>query len=235
MTEPLAPPAPAGLWGELRGALELPRLLLRWPQLARAPRGTGGPLMVLPGFGAGDGSTAPLRAYLGWLGHRTRGWGLGPNGGDVEALVPRLEQRVERQADRAGARLALVGWSLGGVLARELARERPDLVSRVVTLGSPVVGGPKYTAVADAYRRRGIDVDEIEARVAERNAEPIRVPVLAIYSRRDAVVSWRACIDEHSPDVEHVEVGATHLGLGFSPEVWRLVARAVAAPRASTA
>jgi len=226
----LSPPPPGGLLRELGGTLELPRLLLRAPELSRAPRGDGAPLLVLPGFGASDGSTALLRGYLRWLGHRARGWGLGVNRGDVPALVPRVIERVEGLSRRRGGPLALVGWSLGGVLAREAARERPELVSRVVTLGSPVVGGPKYTAVADFYRRQGVDLDAIEAEVAARNATPIQVPVLAIYSRRDNVVSWQACIDEHSPGVEHVEVAATHLGLGFSPDVWVRIAQAVAAP-----
>lgn len=230
MPSNLSPPPPGGLWRELSGALELPRLLLRAPELARAPRGRGAPLLVLPGFGASDGSTAPLRGYLRWLGHRPLGWGLGVNRGDVPALIPRVIGRAEALAELRGGPVPLVGWSLGGVLAREAARERPDLVSRVVTLGSPVVGGPKYTTVAGFYRRRGIDLDAIEAEVAARNARPIEVPVLAIYSRRDGVVSWQACIDEHSPDVEHVEVTASHIGLGFSAEVWVRVAGALAVP-----
>jgi pimeloyl-ACP methyl ester carboxylesterase len=91
----------------------------------------------------------------------------------------------------------LIGWSLGGYLAREAARDCPDLVHQVITLRSPVVGGPKYTLVAEAYRRRGIDLDEVEAQVEARNSVPLRTPVVAIYSRNDAVVEWEACIDRH--------------------------------------
>jgi len=120
-----------------------------------------------------------------------------------------------------------VGWSLGGVLAREAARERPELVARVVTLGSPVVGGPKYTAVAGIYRQRGIDLDAVEREIAARERVPIRAPITAIYSRSDAVVAWQACIDRHSPNVEHVEVETSHVGLGFCPEVYRVVARSL--------
>jgi pimeloyl-ACP methyl ester carboxylesterase len=200
------------------------QLLLRAPELARAPRGGGEPVLVLPGFAASDASTAALRSYLRWLGYDARGWGLGTNRGDLPALVPRVIALLEDRAAAARGRVRCVGWSLGGNLAREAARERPDLVERVVTLGTPAVGGPKYTGVARIYRRRGGDLDAIEARVAERERVPIRVPVTAIYSRRDGIVAWQACIDRSSPDVEHVEVSATHLGLGFHPDVYRVVA-----------
>ena len=225
MEEALSPPAPTGVVNEVRGLLELPQLLLRWPRLARQPRGTGAPLLVLPGYGAGDGSTGLLRADLRYLGHDARGWRLGRNGGDVEALVPKVIQRLERLADSRGAPLPVVGWSLGGVIGREAARERPDLVSQIVTLGSPVVGGPKYTLVAEAYRARGVDLDALEAEVEARNRVRLELPITAIYSRSDGVVAWKACLDPWNPQVEHREVGTTHLGLGFSPEVYGLIAR----------
>jgi hypothetical protein len=98
----------------------------------------------------------------------------------------------------------------------------------VITLGSPVVGGPKYTAVAGAYRRQGIDLDAIEAEVAARNRQPLETPVTAVYSRSDGVVAWQACIDRHARNVEHVEVETTHLGLGFSPDVFRIIAERLA-------
>jgi len=207
------------------------QLLLRAPDLARAPRGAGEPVLVLPGFAASDASTLALRSYLRWLGYDARGWGLGTNRGDLRALVPRVIALLSQRAEAARGRVRCVGWSLGGNLAREAARERPDLVERVVTLGTPAVGGPKYTSVAHRYRRRGADLDGIEAQMAERERVPIRVPVTAIYSRRDGVVAWRACIDRSTPDVEHVEVSAAHLGLGFHPEVYRVVADRLARGR----
>ncbi len=230
MTEPIEAPRPAGLVGEVRGAFELPRLLLRAPDLARGPRADGERVLVLPGFGAGDASTGVLRGYLRYLGYRTEGWNLGVNGGDVPELLPRVVERLQELVELEAAPIRLVGWSLGGYLAREAARERPDDVVRVVTLGSPVVGGPKYTTVAAAYRRQGVDLDAIEREVAARDATPLRVPVTAVYSRRDGVVAWRACIDEVSPDVEHVEVTTTHLGLGFSPDVYAILADRLARP-----
>jgi pimeloyl-ACP methyl ester carboxylesterase len=187
-------------------------------------------VLVLPGFGASDASTTVLRATLRGLGHETSGWGLGRNEGDVAALLPRVIERAEQCVALAGLPLALVGWSLGGVLAREVARERPEFVERVITLGSPVVGGPKYTAAGRTYARRGADLDAIERAAAERERVPIRVPITAVYSKRDGVVAWRACIDRSNPDVEHVEVSCTHIGLGIHAEVLAIVARRLAAP-----
>jgi pimeloyl-ACP methyl ester carboxylesterase len=225
------PPSYLGLMREALGLLELPRLLWSAPTLAAQPRGRGEAVLVFPGYGAGDASTWTLRRYLRGLGWDARGWGIGRNDGDVEGLIPRATQCAERAARRTGAPVRLIGWSLGGYLAREAARESPAAVAQVITLGSPVVGGPKYTAVADVYRRRGFDLDAIEAAVAERNRVTLRVPVTAIYSRSDGVVAWRACIDEWSPRVEHREVRTTHVGLGFSAEVYGIVARTLAGSR----
>jgi len=185
---------------------------------------------VLPGYGAGDASTLVLRRYLRFLGYWVRGWSLGVNAGDVRALLPRVLDRVERFAERKREPVSLIGWSLGGVLARETARESPGLVRRVITLGSPIVGGPKYTAAARFYRLQGIDLDAVEAEIDARESTPIRVPITAIYSRADGVVAWQACLDRRSPHAENVEVGATHLGLGFSADVYRLIADRLSSP-----
>jgi len=228
MRDEIQAPEPIGLLREARGLLELPRLLLESPRLARQPKGRGQPVLVLPGFGAGDASTAVLRAYVRYLGYRPRGWGLGRNTGDVPVLLERVLAQLERIAAEERQSVALIGWSLGGVLAREAARERPAAARQVITLGSPVVGGPKYTAAAGFYRRQGIDLDAIEAEVEARNRQPFTTPVTAIYSRSDGVVAWRACIDPYAAQVEHVEVEATHLGLGFSPRVYEIIAKCLA-------
>jgi hypothetical protein len=94
----------------------------------------------------------------------------------------------------------------------------------VITLGSPVIGGPRYTATAERYRAQGHDLDELERAVMQRYATPLRAPVSAIYSKRDGIVAWQACVDRWSPDVRHVEVGETHVGLVLSPRVLAVVA-----------
>jgi hypothetical protein len=223
---PLQAPPPRGWLREAAAITEPARLLWHLPGLRRQPRGAGDPVLLLPGFRSGPAVMEPLRRYLRWLGHDAHGWGLGINGGDVEALVPRVVTEVAATADRSGRPVGLVGWSLGGVIAREVARERPDVVARVVTYGTPVVGGPKYTIAASAYPRS--EVERIAAAVEEANRRPITVPVTAIWTRRDGVVSWRACIDT-SPQVRNVEVDSTHLGLGVDPDVWTVVAQSLVA------
>jgi pimeloyl-ACP methyl ester carboxylesterase len=228
MTDRLQAPDTSRVIREARGLMELPRLLLRFPELARQPRGQGQPVLILPGYGAGDGSTVILKSYLRLLGYRARGWGLGRNNGNASELLPKILKRVASFARRSHQKVHLIGWSFGGYLAREFARERADLVGHVITLGTPVIGGPKYTIVAELFRRRGIDVDAIAAEVELRNQVSLTAPVIAIYSRRDAVVAWEACIDRITPNVEHVEVRTTHLGFGFSPDVYKIIARRLA-------
>ncbi len=224
----MRPPSTPPLWRFLRegsgGLLELPRLAMHFPKLRKQTRGSGQPVLVLPGFGTGDATTLLLRRYIGSLGYTARGWGLGINRGNVAKAVPKMIALARQLSEDHQAQVRLVGWSLGGVIAREVARENPELVSRVITLGSPVVGGAKYTVVGDIYERRGYDLDEMAARVEKRNRIPIRVPITAVYSRNDLIVAWKACLDGFNDDVEHIEVRASHIGLGFSPEVYQLIA-----------
>ena len=232
MIESLQAPDPLRVLREARGLVELPRLLFRFPELARQPRGQGQPVLILPGYGAGDGSTAILKSYLRLLGYRARGWGLGRNTGNPKELLPRVLRRVASLAQRRKQKVHLIGWSFGGYLAREFARERADLVGRIITLGTPIIGGPKYTIVAKSFRRRGIDVDAMAAAIELRNQILLSTPVVAIYSRKDAVVAWQACIDPNAANVEHIEVRTTHLGFGFSPDVYKIIAQRLASGQA---
>ncbi len=224
----LEAPAPQPL-RELSALRDLVRLSNYWHRrLSREPRGNAR-VMVIPGFLTGDGVTWPLRRTLQSLGHRVEGWGLGLNYGAVDQLLPKLVARV--RAISHGEPLHLVGWSLGGYLAREVARELPERVVQVITLASPIVGGPKYTVVAKYYRdRRGVDLDAIERQVAARDAVPIRVPVTAVYSRNDTIVCPAACIDRVNRMVRHVEVACSHTGFAVAPEVHAIVARQITTP-----
>jgi pimeloyl-ACP methyl ester carboxylesterase len=181
-------------------------------------------VILLPGFGAGPRSMRVMESFLRRRGHRVRDWGLGLNNGDAKRLRVKLQPVVEESIATHGEPVVLVGWSLGGYIAREYAREHPKGVRKIVTLGSPVIGGPRYTATAERYRSKGHDLDEIERAIKDRYATPLRVPVTAIYSKRDGIVSWRACIDQWSPNVRHVEVSETHIGLGYAPRVLSIVA-----------
>ena len=218
---PLVAPNPRGLLGEVRLLREVPRLAVSAPRLLLAPRGRSR-VVVLPGYTSSDRATAPLRWYLRRLGHDVHGWGLGTNAGDVEALLPQVVDVVRGHRETSGQPVHLVGWSLGGVLAREVAREEPTMVAQVITYGTPVVGGPKYTVAASSYGPTA--VERIAAEADRRNAVPIEVPVTALYSRKDRVVAWAACIDRHNETAEHVEVFSSHAGMGIDPDVWTHVA-----------
>lgn len=185
-------------------------------------------VLVIPGFGTTDTWTLPLRRTLARLGHEVRGWGLGRNTGEVRELLPRVRARVQEQAEAAGRPVAIVGWSLGGVFAREVARRDALRVARVITLGTPVQGGPRYTATAPTFRARGLDLEQIEAQVALVNQTGIDVPLTSIYSRADSIVHWEASIDPWNAHVEHIEVSTTHGGMVLCPRVLRLVAERLA-------
>lgn len=201
---------------------DLARLAWRAPALRLLPRGDGSPVVCVTGFGAGDVSLAPLRSLLRRLGHDARPAALGRVSDDVEAQTVRLGTAVTELADRTRTPVALVGWSIGGIVAREVARRYPDSVRRVITMGTPVEGGPSYTALAWRYPESRLV--EIRNDIERWNRIPITAPVTAIWSANDGVVTPAACIDHHTPDVEHVEVDATHLGMGYHPDVWTVVA-----------
>ncbi|MGB5211609.1 MAG: alpha/beta fold hydrolase [Gammaproteobacteria bacterium] len=252
----LAPPRRRALLLESRTAVDLARMVgpLVSVQLRRPVTRVGARVIVVPGFGSDDRYTAPLRHYLNRLGFRAEGWGLGKNmagvdlahsledlspgwqfaqkedyrgEGSVPFLADRLADRVRERYAVTDEPITLIGWSLGGYLAREVARDLPEIVNRVITMGSPTIGGPKYTAAAPFFRKRGMDLDWIEEQISRREERPIRQPITAIFSRNDAVVSWQAAIDHHSENVTHVEVSAPHLGMGFNPTIWRHIVSAL--------
>jgi pimeloyl-ACP methyl ester carboxylesterase len=221
---PRAPTFAETLAREARAGRELFRLPLHAAGLWRLPRGTGRPVLLLPGLAATDVSLVALSRFLRRLGHDPHSLGLGRMTADVRGTVPKVLERLRQLAD--GDTVALVGQSLGGVLAREAARQEPHLVRRIVTIGSPVIGGPEYTATRNRYTAS--ERDEIRRRVDDRSRTPIVVPVTAIWSANDGIVSPAASVDRRHSNVENVEVTSSHLGMGFDPDVWRIVARRLA-------
>lgn len=188
---------------------------------------------MLPGYQTGDWSTAAIRLYLSGLGYRVRGWEQGTNNGDIGRYTRAVAELVRSDADRTGRPVRLVGWSLGGTIGREVAKSVPGGVEQVVTLGSPVVGGLRYTSVANTYVEQGWSMAQSEAAAARRNARGVPAPVTALYSKSDSVVAWQACLDPNLDNgTEHIEVGGTHFELGVSAPVLRLVGRILAGPAA---
>jgi predicted esterase YcpF (UPF0227 family) len=225
--DPIPTPGTFDALKELRLPLDALRWVPAWATMnvhkAKFPR----TVILLPGFGAGPSSMRILETFLRKCGHRVQDWGLGRNTGAAKEFRLKLEGVVKKSKAAHRQPVVLVGWSLGGFIAREYAREHPEDVRQVITLGSPVIGGPRYTATAGRYRKQGHDLDQLEQNVKDRYKTPLTVPVTAIYSKRDGVVAWQACIDRWSPNVKHVEVSETHVGLGFAPGVLRIIAEAI--------
>jgi pimeloyl-ACP methyl ester carboxylesterase len=222
-------PRRAERWREVMMVREPWRLMARAGAVARQPRGGGRPVMVIPGFSANDASTIPLRSYLSGLGYECRGWGLGVNSGDLQTQVPQTIERIGDWYRERSEPISLVGWSLGGVVARETTRTRPDLVARVITFGTPL-WGPRHTTTSTA---QSAQLDDYERRILARNRQRILRPVTAIYSRNDGIVHWRACVDP-DPDTVNIEVTSSHIGLGIDPDVWCIVASTLGASGASS-
>ena len=224
------PPSRLATMLEARAPLDWATVLLRAPQLASAPRGDGRPVVLLPGYGSDEISRRPHGKYLDVLGYDVHEWGIGRNRGNVEAYVQRIGEFSGDIQRQSGNSVTLVGWSLGGVVARETARLFEPCIREVITMGTPIVGGPKYTAVAARFAEQsGIDLDAFELEVHERNLIGLRQPITAIYSKSDGVVGWRACIDVYNEHARNIQVRSSHFGMGASGRVWRLIADTLAA------
>jgi len=201
------------------------------PWLSLAPRGDGHAVLVLPGLLASDTSTGVLRGYLRRLGYDTHGWNLGRNLGPTDQVLDELPRELSALAERTGRPVSIVGWSLGGIYARELARQHHGQVRRVITMGSPfALTDPRQSHADGAYRRHGHRHAAGRVPTPEQVARPIEVPSTAVYSRRDGVVSWQACIEPETTLHENVEVRCAHLGFGVDPATLWLIADRLAAP-----
>jgi pimeloyl-ACP methyl ester carboxylesterase len=228
-TARLRPPSKTLQLLELRALAELGTSIALLPLLRRAPRGDGHPVLVLPGLIASDTSTQLLRAYLGDRGYATHGWGLGRNLGLKPGLEERMIERLLGLWRETGRRVSLVGWSLGGVFARELAAAAPEAVRGVVTLGSPIRGNPKSTNAWRIYElASGQRVDDPAFR-KPRSAPP-PVPTTSIYSRTDGIVAWQCSVEPRGPRTESIEVVGSHIGLGVNAAALYATADRLAQP-----
>ncbi|ABD87216.1 esterase/lipase family protein [Rhodopseudomonas palustris] len=231
-TPPLRPPSLGLLLAEARSLLELNASLLLAPLLMQAPKGDGHPVLVLPGLLASDLSTALLRRFLKHLGYHSFAWGLGRNIGGVYGMRAKLDERLRRIHDLTGRKVSLVGWSLGGVYARDLALHRPELVRNVITLGSPFARDLTATNGRWVYERlSGESLDNVAAADLQALAGALPVPTTSIYSRGDGIVNWRTSVLQPSATAENIEVClASHIGLTVNAAVLWAVADRLAQP-----
>lgn len=232
---------PAPLSGALfavdlaRSGTELLCTFAAAPWLALAPRGDGHAVLVLPGLLAGDASLTTLHAYLRYLGYATSGWEQGLNVGRWETLEPLLAT-FDRLHETHGRSVSLVGWSMGGLYARELARRRPAAVRLLVQLGTPFGRAVRTNPNWPIYElTSGEPVENAAAHGGVTPRPP--VPTVSIWSRTDGHVDWRNCV-EHDPDddapgaAENVEVVSSHHGLRHHPQVlWTIAQRLARNPQ----
>jgi pimeloyl-ACP methyl ester carboxylesterase len=223
--ETMRAPSPLLLAMEGRAFFEWAAYLAAWPLLARAAHGDGHPVLVLPGLTAGDASTWPLRKFIERCGYAVYPWELGLNCGPRDGVVRKLLARIraiEREHDR---KVSLVGWSLGGAMARVLAVREPKRVRCVITLGSPLGGHPKAT---NAWRLfewvSGVRADDPRLR-ALMSRHPT-APSTSILSKSDGIVSWPMSLIPQNAQSENIEVSASHFGMGAHPAVlWAIADR----------
>jgi pimeloyl-ACP methyl ester carboxylesterase len=206
-SEKLKAPSLGLLMAEARGMFELNASLFLSPALMMAPRGDGHPVLVLPGFLASDVSTYLLRRFLDYRGYKTHAWELGRNTGGIYKMRAHLRKR-----------LSLVGWSLGGVYARDLALHSPEMVRYVITMGSPFSGDVTATNASRIYEAlSGESIGDADINDIRALAGDLPVPTSSIYTRTDGVVNWRTCLVRENETAENIEVTlASHIGLGVN-------------------
>jgi pimeloyl-ACP methyl ester carboxylesterase len=222
-------PAPSKFWlvAEPRAIVESFSLAFNKKTLKNAPKGNGAPVMVLPGLGTSDLSTAPLRQFLKQLGYTPYGWGMGINKGYKASYEETLLRKLRHLYLKHDQKVKLVGWSMGGIYARELAKMNPHVTSQVITMGSPFSGGKTQNTNVNALYRllNGQKIRATHDSRANFLHEAPPVPSTAIYSKTDGIVCWQYCIEygdfEH---LESIEVKGSHVGLGFNSMVWTIVA-----------
>jgi hypothetical protein len=192
------------------------------PLLRRLGAGDQHPVLLLPGFWAGDQSTAPLRWTLRSQGYWAHSWHLGQNIGPSNRVVSGMRRRIVELNEQHGRTVTLIGQSLGGIYARLLAREQPEFVRHVITLGSPygLVAGDHSSAETLWEMVRPLhDGDLLLNEMREQDRPPLIVPATSIYSRTDGVAPWQACIDEVREHTENIEVRGSHIGMAINPAV----------------
>jgi predicted alpha/beta hydrolase family esterase len=197
------------------------------------PVGDGHPVVVYPGLGGGAFTTSHLRSFLKQSGFEVRDWGKGVNTGPegvFDDWLGQLDERVLELQRQHGRKVSLIGWSLGGVYAREIAKRRPDAVRQVITLGTPFAALARGNHAGTVFKLLNRDKAHLPPDLEARLRQTPPVPTTSVYSKTDGIVSWQGCIEKRSARSENVEVAASHLGMVSHPEVLRVIADRLGQP-----
>lgn len=230
-TQTLRPPSRTLMFLEARAINEFGAFLGALPLLSLTAKGDGHPVLVLPGLVTSDTSTRPLRAFLKSRGYAVSGWGLGRNFGLRDGIQEAMVDLLKELNDTHGRKVSLVGWSLGGLYARQLAKMMPERVRSVITLGSPFAGSPKATNAWRVYEAvSGQRAEHSNPTFGGDMAKTPPVPTTAIFSRSDGICAWQGCMEKPGAQVENIEVQGSHCGMGHHPAVVYAVADRLAQP-----
>lgn len=231
----VTPPHPFLLAMEYRAFAELGAFVMARPFLPLLPRGDGHPVLIVPGFVQDGSAVAPLVHALRRLGYDARAWEQGRNLGFTRKALASLREQAETLAGESKRGVSLIGWSLGGIFARELAFEIPRNIRLVITLASPFGRNPNASNLRWLYDLvTKHQVDEISDEMILRIRKPLPVPSTAIYSRMDGVLAWQTCVEEVLCDTnENIEVLGSHSGLGYNLQALCVVADRLAQPPGS--
>ena len=210
----------------MRAVLEYARMQMM--NTTAFPPGDGHPVVIFPGLASNQNSIAPLREFCRRLGYTAYDWGLGVNTGpqgDVGAWIEQLSRHIREVTSAHGQQMSLIGWSLGGIYAREVAKKLTGRVRQVITIGTPFGGNAEQNDLAWMFRSSSVRTSTLNKELMARLRHAPEVPTTSIFSRSDGVVDWQACMhDGRQEGTEDIEVDGSHFGLGWNPEVLAIIA-----------
>lgn len=221
----ILPPQPWEALLETRTILELGSFFSQKGRLAQGPQGDGHPVFIFPGFMVGDLSTLPMRNLFQAKGYQVFPWKLGPNLGYHDHVLETLIEKAKAVFAETNQPISVIGWSLGGLYARELARAHPEWIRQVITLGTPFARSLKASSIRSFYEYvSGNSADKVDPALFATIQVPPPVPTTAIYTKADGIVAWQTTMEQQeSETVQNIEVSGSHCGLGHNLEVLEIL------------